>query len=115
MSPPAFRHQSIPTPVDSASGGLTRADGMLYMIQHSIGGHVLTVRLNITLDDGLYARLKKATPPKKMSAFIAEAVEYKLRPGKADLNRAYKAAARESWRKRVSEDWGRTEAEAWPE
>ena len=35
----------------------------------------MSVRLNITMDDDVYARLKKEMPPKKLSAFIAGAVK----------------------------------------
>ena len=34
----------------------------------------MSVRLNITVDDDVYARLKKEVPPKKLSAFITGAV-----------------------------------------
>ena len=34
----------------------------------------MSVRLNITMDDHVYARLKKEVSPKKLSAFIARAV-----------------------------------------
>lgn len=73
------------------------------------------VHLNITLDEELYQRLKAQTPPKKLSAFIAEAVRAKLRPGPAELERGYRAAAKEPWRRRLEQDWNATEAEAWPE
>jgi hypothetical protein len=73
------------------------------------------VHLNITLDEELYRRLKAQTPPKRMSAFIADALRAKLRPGPEELEAAYRAAAREPWRRRLEEEWAATETEAWPE
>lgn len=84
---------------------------MLYYLQHSNGFNrigrsgKMTVRLNITIDDSLYKRLKQETPPKKISAFIEDAVRAKLRPSKADLDTAYKKASRELWRKQLAADW----------
>ncbi|ALA59677.1 hypothetical protein NITMOv2_3284 [Nitrospira moscoviensis] len=40
----------------------------------------MAVRLNITMDDDVYARLKKQVPPKKPSSFISAAVRAKLLP-----------------------------------
>lgn len=74
----------------------------------------MTVRLNITMEEELYEQLKAATPPKRISAFIAEAVKGKLRPGKRELNAAYRAASQEAWRKGLAEDWCVTETEHWP-
>lgn len=82
---------------------------LLYKIQH------MSVRLNITIDEQLYHRLKKELPPKGISAFIEDAVRARLFPGKRELDSAYKAAARERWRRRVSGDWAATDAEEWPE
>lgn len=74
----------------------------------------MSVRLNITMDDDVYARLKKQQPAKKLSAFITEAVRAKLHPDARELSAAYKAASKERWRKAVSKDWEQTEGEAWP-
>jgi hypothetical protein len=71
--------------------------------------------LSITMDEALYARLKRELPPKRISAFIEEAVRAKLRPDRKTLDAAYKAAAREPWRARLAGDWSPTEVEAWPE
>ena len=57
----------------------------------------MSVRLNITMDDDVYARLKKAVPPKKLSAFIAGAVRAKLHPDVRTLNAAYQAASKERY------------------
>jgi hypothetical protein len=75
----------------------------------------MSVRLNITVDRQVYVRLKKALPPKRISAFINEAVRARLFPDRRTLDEAYKAASRERWRRRVGADWKATEAEEWPE
>ncbi len=74
----------------------------------------MPARLNITMDPKLYRRLKKEIPPKKISAFIEEAVRSHLRPDRASLDAAYKAARREPWRTALSDDWSSTETEGWP-
>ena len=74
----------------------------------------MSVRLNITMDDDVYARLKKAVPPKKLSAFIGGAVRAKLHPDVRTLNAAYQAASKERWRKSLEQDWKHIEDEAWP-
>lgn len=79
-----------------------------YCIQYSV------VHLNITLDEELYARLKAKTPSKKLSAFIARALEAQLGPGADELTRGYREAAKEPWRRTLAEDWSATESEAWP-
>ena len=78
-------------------------------IQYSI-----MVHLNITMEENLYRQLKAQTPPKKMSAFIADAVRAKLRPSPSELEAGYRAAAKERWRRRLADDWSATEVEAWP-
>lgn len=66
----------------------------------------MTVRLNITMDEALYKRLKRETPPKeKISAFIEDAVKARLRPSKAEMDDAYLKASRELWRKHLAADW----------
>jgi Arc/MetJ family transcription regulator len=69
----------------------------------------MSIRMNITMDDDLYARLKKEVPPKKLSAFILGAVRAKLRPDARTLNAAYQAASKEQWRAGVAEDWKYTD------
>ena len=73
------------------------------------------VHLNITLDEELYRRLKAQTPAKKLSAFIAAALRAKLRPSPEELEAGYRAAAKDSWRRSLAEDWSATDVEAWPE
>jgi len=75
----------------------------------------MPVRLNIIVDEKVYKRLKQQVPAKKMSSFINEAVRTKLRPDKATLDAAYKAARLEAWRNTLSEDWAAAETEGWPE
>jgi hypothetical protein len=73
------------------------------------------VHLNITLDEDLYRRLKSKAAPKKLSAFIADALKARMGPGRDELDEAYRRAAREPWRKRLADEWVATETEAWPE
>lgn len=75
----------------------------------------MAVRLNITMDEDLYKRLKSELPPKRISAFIADAVRSKLRPDRRALDAAYKAASREGWRRGLQNEWKVTEGEGWPD
>jgi Post-segregation antitoxin CcdA len=72
------------------------------------------VHLNITLDEDLYRQLKAKAPAKKLSAFIAQALRKQLGPDRAELEQAYRDAAKEAWRPTLSNDWSSTEVEAWP-
>ncbi|MGH9366515.1 MAG: hypothetical protein ACRD3M_02435 [Thermoanaerobaculia bacterium] len=74
----------------------------------------MPVRLNITLDEDLYKRLKKELPAKGISSFIEASVRARLFPDRRTLDAAYRAASRERWRERVSADWSSTEVEGWP-
>ncbi|HEY3236175.1 MAG TPA: hypothetical protein VGJ84_15770 [Polyangiaceae bacterium] len=73
------------------------------------------IHLNITLEEELYARLKSRAAPKKISAFIAEALRARLGPSEAELADAYRQAASEPWRRKLADEWALTEMEAWPE
>jgi hypothetical protein len=75
----------------------------------------MPVRLNIIMEEAVYVRLKQQVPPKRMSAFINEAVRTKLRPDAKALDAAYKAARMEAWRSALSEDWVVADMEGWPE
>jgi predicted CopG family antitoxin len=75
----------------------------------------MPVRLNITIDEGVYKRLKKEIPPQKISSFINAAVREKLYPDKKTLDEAYKAASRERWRTDLADGWSATETEGWPD
>jgi Arc/MetJ family transcription regulator len=75
----------------------------------------MAIRLNITMDDDIYARLKKEVPPKKLSAFISSAVRAKLHPDTKSLDAAYRTARKERWRNQLENDWKSTENEGWPE
>jgi predicted CopG family antitoxin len=74
----------------------------------------MSVRLNITMDEDLYRRLKKELPPKGISSFISEAVRARIHPDRRTLDRAYRAASKEKWRRKMEQDWKRTETESWP-
>lgn len=74
----------------------------------------MPVRLNITIDEDVYERLKNELPPKGISRFISDAVRARLRPGRDELDRAYRAAAGEGWRKAEADDWGAIDTEDWP-
>ena len=71
----------------------------------------MSVRLNITMDEALYKRLKKELPPKRISSFIEAAVRARIHPDLSTLDAAYRAAAREPWRGRLASDWSGTETE----
>jgi len=75
----------------------------------------MAVRLNITMEEDLYKRLKTELPPKRISAFINDAVRARLRPDKAALDAGYKAARRDRARQELAEEWQHTETEGWPE
>jgi hypothetical protein len=75
----------------------------------------MAIRLNINLDADVYRRLKKAVPPKRLSAFLNAAARAKLHPDRATLDAAYKAARKERSRKGVMKDWSTIDTEGWPE
>ncbi len=74
----------------------------------------MTVRLKITMDEGLYRRLKKELPPKGISAFIEAAVRSRLRPDRTTLDAAYAAARAERSGRELEDEWATTEVEGWP-
>ncbi|HEX9724497.1 MAG TPA: hypothetical protein VGC53_09485 [Vicinamibacteria bacterium] len=74
----------------------------------------MAVRLNITMDEDLYKRLKKELPSKRISSFINQAVRARLYPDKRALDAAYKAASRERWRSALTGEWEATDLEDWP-
>ena len=75
----------------------------------------MTVRLNITMDEDLYRRLKKELPRKGISSFISEAIRARIHPDRRTLDRAYQAASKERWRRTIERDWKAIETESWPE
>lgn len=75
----------------------------------------MVVRLNITMDEDLYRRLKKELPRRGISSFISEAVRARIHPDRRTLDDAYKAAGREGWRRGVAQEWRSTETDGWPE
>jgi Arc/MetJ family transcription regulator len=74
----------------------------------------MPVRLNITIDEDVHERLKRELPAKGISRFINDAVRARLRPSRTALDEAYKAAARERWRKVEAHEWEVTDVEDWP-
>jgi post-segregation antitoxin (ccd killing protein) len=64
----------------------------------------MPVRLNITMDEDVYRRLKRELPPKKISAFIEDAVRARLYPDQTALDTAYEAARKERWRSELSSE-----------
>ncbi len=74
----------------------------------------MSVRLNITIDEDLYRRLKRELPPKGISSFIEASVRARLFPNPTTLDAAYKAARKEPWREALASDWMVTETEDWP-
>jgi Arc/MetJ family transcription regulator len=74
----------------------------------------MPVRLNITIDEEVHKRLKSELPAKGISRFINDAVRARLRPGRDQLDQAYKAAARERWRTVEAREWSATDIEDWP-
>lgn len=74
----------------------------------------MPVRLNITIDEDVHERLKQELPAKGISRFINEAIKARFRPSRDALNQAYKAAARERWRKAEHGAWSVTDVEDWP-
>jgi hypothetical protein len=74
----------------------------------------MQVRLNITIDEDVHERLKQELPAKRISRFINDAIRARLRPSREALNDAYRAAAREPWRKAEARTWDATDVEDWP-
>jgi len=75
----------------------------------------MPVRLNITMDEDLYHRLKKDLPPRGISSFINRAVRAQIHPDRRTLDAAYKAASKEGWRRGLLREWSAAEIEGWPE
>jgi hypothetical protein len=74
----------------------------------------MPVRLNITMDEDLFKRLKRELPKKGISSFIEASVRARLFPDRGKLDAAYKAARKERWREELSSDWAATETQGWP-
>lgn len=75
----------------------------------------MAIRLNITMDEDLYRRLKKELPPKGISSFINKAVRARIHPDRRTLDAAYRAASKERWRRGLVQEWRPTETQGWPE
>jgi hypothetical protein len=74
----------------------------------------MPVRLNITMDEDIYRRLKRELPSKGISSFIEAAVRARFHPDRRTLDGAYKTARKEKWRAGLSSEWAATETEGWP-
>ncbi|MBK8276045.1 MAG: hypothetical protein IPK92_09405 [Nitrospira sp.] len=96
------------------TGHLARMINAAYNTAFVYTGGAMAIRLNITMDKDIYARLKQEVPPKKFSAFISSAVRAKLYPDTKTLDAAYRAARKERWRKELEDAWKNTEGEGWP-
>jgi hypothetical protein len=108
---PSYHHDGITSPT-TAPAIAAPLGAILYRIQLEAG---MPVRLNITMDEDIYRRLKRELPPKKISAFIEDAVRARLYPDRTTLDAAYEAARKEGWRAKLSSEWAVTETEGWPE
>jgi hypothetical protein len=74
----------------------------------------MPVRLNITIDHDVHERLKRELPAKGISRFINEAIRARFRPSREALDKAYRTAARERWRRAEARDWSVTDVADWP-
>lgn len=75
----------------------------------------MTVRLNITLPDETYRRLKRSAPPKGMSAYIDQALQKSLKPDRAALDQGYADSCHDPALIELAADWAALEVEGWPE
>jgi metal-responsive CopG/Arc/MetJ family transcriptional regulator len=69
--------------------------------------------MSVSIDEGLYRRLKIAAGNRGMSRFIAEAVREKLRDSESRLIEEYRTAQNDPDRQQIVEDWDAIEAEGW--
>ena len=74
----------------------------------------MSIRLNITIDDDVYASLKRDCPAKGISRFINATLRVRLRPSPKALAAGYKAAAKEPGRQQLAREWDAIETEGWP-
>ena len=71
--------------------------------------------LSVALADDLYDRIKHAVSPRKVSKFVSEAVEVKLKEQTDDLYKAYVAASQDEDREDILNDWDTINTESWEE
>ena len=69
--------------------------------------------LSITIDEWLYRVLKKTAGPHRMSRFIAQALQEKLRLSREMLRREYRAADEDESRMEELSDWGAVGTAGW--
>lgn len=71
--------------------------------------------LSVTLADDLYNRIKHTVPSRRVSKFVSEAVEVKLKEQTDDLYKAYLAASQDGDREAILKDWDTINTESWGE
>ena len=72
--------------------------------------------LSVTLADDLYDRIKHTVPPRRVSKFVSEAVEVKLKEQTDDLYKDYLAASQCVDREALLKDWDTIiNTESWEE
>lgn len=71
--------------------------------------------LSVTLADDLYNRIKHTVPPRRVSKFVSEAVELKLKEQNDGLYKAYLAASQDRDREAILNDWDTINIESWEE
>ena len=69
--------------------------------------------MSITIDERLYTLLKKTAGARRMSRYIAEALQEKLQFSEQSLYREYMSAKEDRDRQEVLSDWDAIEAEGW--
>lgn len=74
----------------------------------------MTVRLNITLPEDTYQRLKQQARPKGMSAYIDEALKLRLKTDRAALDEAYRQSWSDEARFEEAADWTAVDVDGWP-
>ena len=69
--------------------------------------------ISIILNDSIYMRLKQIVPNRKVSKFVAEAIEEKLEDKTGALLSAYKEAYADTAREKEAKIWDVVDGENW--
>ena len=69
--------------------------------------------ISVILNDSLYSKLKAIIPNRKISKFVAKAVEDKLSEKSASLYKAYSEAYKDKGRNKESNIWNNIDGEHW--
>lgn len=69
--------------------------------------------LSITLPDDLYDRVKRLVPQRRVSKFVAHAIEEKLDQQREELYLAYLEASKDQEREAEIQQWSHTDVETW--